>query len=49
MNLSENAEEILENLWILAKEKGEPICNYCTINTKAKDEAIDELIKLKLS
>ena len=48
MSLSENAEEILENLWIRVKEKGEPICNYCTINTKAKDEAIDELKKLKL-
>lgn len=48
MSLSENAEEILENLWIGVKEKGEPICNYCTINTKAKEEAINELQKTKM-
>jgi DtxR family Mn-dependent transcriptional regulator len=48
MTLSENAEEILENLWILTKEEGEPICNYCSINTKAKDFALNELLKLKL-
>lgn len=48
MNLSENAEELLENLWIRTKEKGEPICNYCSINTKAKDVALNELLKFKL-
>lgn len=48
MNLSENAEEILENLWIRTKEEGEPICNYCSINTKAKDVALNELLKFKL-
>lgn len=48
MNLSENAEEILENLWIYAQEKEKPICNYGSINIKAKDDAIGELLKLKL-
>lgn len=48
MNLSESAEEILENFWIRTKEKGESTCNFCNMEKKVKENAIKELAKFKL-
>jgi DtxR family Mn-dependent transcriptional regulator len=48
MNLSENSEEILENLWITTKEGGESTCNFYNMEIEAKDRAIKELQTLKL-
>lgn len=46
MNVSEKAEEVLENLWIRTQEGGEPTCNYINMETEEKSKAEKELVKL---
>lgn len=48
MNLSDEAEEILENQWILNLEKGESTCNFDNISAEVKDKATKELVRFKL-
>ncbi len=45
MSLSEDAEEILENLWIRNEEGGEPTCSFESMEVEAKDRALKELAK----
>ena len=46
MNVSENAEEVLENLWIQTQEGGESTCNYINMDPEEKSKAEKELVKL---
>ena len=45
MNLSDNAEEILETLWIRNEEGGDPTCNFNSMEAETKDRALKELAK----
>jgi DtxR family Mn-dependent transcriptional regulator len=45
MSLSEDAEEILENMWIQNKEGGQPTCNLQGMTKEAKNRALKELAK----
>jgi DtxR family Mn-dependent transcriptional regulator len=45
MNLSEDAEEVLENLWIHNEEGGEPTYSYKIMDEETKDRALKELAK----
>ena len=46
MNLSEDAEEILETLWIRTEEGGDPTCNFDSMEVETKNRALKELAKL---
>ncbi|UCC59045.1 MAG: metal-dependent transcriptional regulator [Candidatus Bathyarchaeum sp.] len=45
MDLSEDAEEILENLWIRDEEKGDPTYNFTSMEAETKNRALKELSK----
>ena len=45
MNLSEDAEEILETMWIRNEEGGDPTCDFDSMETETKDRALKELAK----
>jgi DtxR family Mn-dependent transcriptional regulator len=45
MNLTEDAEEILENLWIHTEEGGEPTCNFESMGKETRERAFKELAK----
>jgi DtxR family Mn-dependent transcriptional regulator len=45
MSLSEEAEEILENLWIRDEEEGDPTCNFINMEPETKNRALKELSK----
>lgn len=45
MNLSEDAEEILENLWIRNEEGGESTYSFNIMEEETKDRALKELVK----
>jgi len=45
MSVSENAEEVLENLWIQTQEGGESTCNYVNMDPEEKSKAQKELVK----
>jgi DtxR family Mn-dependent transcriptional regulator len=45
MNLSEDAEEILETMWIRNEEGGDPTCNFNSMEAETKDRALKELAK----
>jgi DtxR family Mn-dependent transcriptional regulator len=46
MNLSEDAEEFLETMWIRNEEGGDPTCNVNSMEAETKDRALKELAKL---
>lgn len=48
MNLSEDAEEILEDLWIRSIEGGESTQSFNEISLKSKNRALKELSKFNL-
>lgn len=48
MNLSEEAEEILEDLWIRSIEGGKSTQSFKEIGLKSKNKALKELLKLDL-
>jgi DtxR family Mn-dependent transcriptional regulator len=45
MDLSEDAEEILENLWIRDEEGGELTCNFESMEVETRNRAYKELAK----
>jgi len=45
MNLSDDAEEILETMWIRNEEGGDPTCEFDSMKTETKDRALKELAK----
>jgi len=45
MNLSEDAEEILETMWIRNEEGGDPTCDFNSMEAETKDRALKELAK----
>lgn len=45
MNLSEDAEEILETMWIRNEEGGAPTCDFDSMEAETKDRALKELAK----
>jgi DtxR family Mn-dependent transcriptional regulator len=48
MELSDESEEILENLWVQNKEGGETTCTFYSFRQETKDKAIKELIRFNL-
>ena len=45
MNLSEDAEEILETMWIRNEEGGDPTCDFDSMETETKDRALKEYFR----
>lgn len=46
MKLTAKAEEILETLWIVTEEKGEPAADFATLKIEADDQGLAELLAL---